>query len=151
MDDLAQAVIEHLQVHDQESPFVAITTLRNGHTNVCNHVLVTPVTKNGTTSFNVQTASWVLYRHELTSDGGKITRDWVPKDVCNFATAAHVARYLLLTANQNDRGLDKRSVRLSIGPFGTKLFNDLGMDLSSQEDISGLLDMIGSMRPTVKL
>lgn len=149
MDDLAQTVMEQLQVGDGAKPTLLLATWKNYRTSYWDHLLVHPITKNGTTSYNVEKA-----RHSVSREVHEWHLDdrWQPDKVCNFATSAQVAEFLMCNAKarHNPAHGDHPSLSLTVGPFGVNLFNQSPMEFFSAEPVKELIDLLGSMRPTVE-
>ena len=149
MDDLAQTVMDQLQASDGAHPTLLLATWKTCSSGRWDHILVHPVTKNGTTSYNVENTYHSVSRevHEWHLDDR-----WQPDKVCNFATSAQVAEFLM--CNAKARHDPERNYRpylsLTVGPFGVNLFNQTPMEFHSAEPVKELIDMLGSMRPTVE-
>lgn len=153
MDDLAQTVMEQLRSEDGTSPFVVLATWKNWRTNERTDYEVRPITKNGVTSFNVETQTWKCVR--LETDGiPTIRQAWNPEKVCNFATSTQAARFLMFVATDRHHragAKDRPCVRLSIGRFGPDLLNNqTPLDYWEAEPVADLIEMCGSMRPPVE-
>ena len=153
MEDLAQTVMEQLRVDDGTSPFVVLATWKNWHTNERTDYEVRPITKNGVTSFNVETQTWKCVRLE-TDAIPTIGQAWNPEKVCNFATSTQAARFLMFVATDRHNragSKDRPCVRLSIGRFGPDLLNNqMPLDYWEAEPVADLIEMCGSMRPPVE-
>lgn len=150
MDDLAQTVMDQLQASDGAHPNLLLATWKNYHTNYWDHLLVHPITKNGTTSYNVEKA-----RHSVSREVCRFHLNdthWMPDKVCNFATSAQVAEFLMCNAKarHNPAHDDRPCLSLTVGQFDLDLFNQSPMEFFSPEPIKELIDMLGSMRPTVE-
>ena len=150
MDDLAQTVMDALKADDGVHPNLLLATWKGGRSGLWDHLLVRPVTKNGTTSYNVEKARWHV-GHAVNQWN---IPDWRPDKLCNFATSAQVAEFLMCNAKarfnpDNHAHGDRPSVALTVGPFGENLFNQSPMFCYSSEPAKELIDMLGSMRPTV--
>ncbi len=149
MDDLAQTVMDQLKADDGTHPNLLLATWKTGSSGLWDHLLVRPVTKNGTTSYNVEKARWHIGHvvNEYNIDG------WRPDKVCSFATSAHAAEFLMCNAKARHTPNygDYPRLWLTVGPFGEDLFNQSPMECFSSEPIKELIDMLGSMRPTVEV
>jgi hypothetical protein len=149
MDDLAQTVMDQLQVNDGAHPNLLLATWKTRSSGCWNHFLVHPITKNGTTSYNVEKADHSVCH--VVNDW-HLGEQWNPDKVCNFATSAQVAEFLM--CNAKARYDPERHCRpglsLTVGPFGKDLFNQSPMEFCSSEPVKELIDMLGSMRPTVE-
>lgn len=149
MEDLAQTVVDALQASDGAHPNLLLATWKTSSSGRWDHFLVHPVTKNGTTSYNVEKA-----RHHV----GHVVNDWhlgerwQPDKVCNFATSAQVAEFLMCNAKarHNPEHDCRPWLSLTVGPFGKDLFNQSPMEFHSPEPVKQLIDMLGSMRPPVE-
>ena len=151
MDDLAATVIDQLKQDDGSSPFVALATWRTHHTDQWDHILIVPVTKNGTTSFNVLTLKWTVYGYRVDND--QFERDWNPQQLCNFANGEQAAQFLMATAKgrcRNDFQRDRLEVPLSIGLLNVDLVNRDPMYLQNTEGIADMLGMMAHMRSAVE-
>ena len=86
--------MEQLRVDDGASPFVALATWKD-HRNDrwWSHVMVVPVTQNGTTSYNVETMEWTVYGSSVKAF--QFEDEWKPEKVCNFATVEKAAEFLM--------------------------------------------------------
>ena len=149
MDDLAQTVMDALQAGDGAHPTLLLATWKDYRTDYWDHLLVHPITKNGTTSYNVEKA-----RHNISRDVHDFhlnERCWKPDKVCNFTTSAQVAEFLMCNAKarHDPKYNDRPYLPLTVGPFGKDLFNQSPMDFFAPEPVKELIDMLGSMRPTV--
>jgi len=151
MDDLAQTVMAQLQIHDGSSPFVALATWTDYRSDTWYHVLVVPVTQNGTTSYNVAMMQWVVYRNV---DQNQFDRDWKPEKLCNFATVEQAAQFLMATAKSHHRPNNPRDlphVPLSIGPLTWELCNkSYNMHFETVEGLTHMIEMLAHMRPPVE-
>lgn len=156
MEDLAQTVMDQLQTDDGPSEFIAVSTWK-GHSGrySWNHVLLIPVTKNGTTTYNVETAEWSVYGF---SQGEQVVepddmRNWKTTKVCNFATAEQAAEFLWTTGQAfhpthlKDRTI---TVPMSMGVFGRDLLNQTPVCINTVEAAASMLKMLAYMRPTVE-
>ena len=78
---------------------------------------------------------------------------WRPDKVCSFATSAHAAEFLMCNAKARHTPNygDYPRLWLTVGPFGEDLFNQSPMEFLSPEPVKALIDMLGSMRPTVEV
>ncbi len=150
MDDLAQTVMDALQAGDGAHPTLLLATWKDYRTDYWDHLLVHPITKNGTTSYNIEKA-----RHQISREVQDFhlhdTR-WKPDKVCNFAKSLDVANFLMCNAKarHNPAHGGRPWVDLTVGPFGLDLFNQSPMEFFAPEPIKELIDMLGSMRPTVE-
>ena len=154
MDDLAQTVMEQLRREDSASPFVVLATWKHALKKIRNDVLVRPITKNGVISYNVETQTWDWQWSVSHVDDENIQELWNPEKVCNFATSAEAARFLMfVAAERNARfgGNDRPCVRLSVGRFGPDLLdNNTPLDYWEAEPVADLIEMCGSMRPPLE-
>jgi hypothetical protein len=153
MEDLAQTVMEQLRVDDGASPFVALATWKD-HRNDrwWSHVMVVPVTQNGTTSYNVETMEWTVYGSSVKAF--QFEDEWKPEKVCNFATVEKAAEFLMATAKSHHRPNNERDlpqVPLVIGPLNWELINKRFMYLENVEGIKHMIEMLTHMRPTVEV
>ena len=150
MDDLAQTVMDALQADDGAHPTLLLATWKDYRTDYWDHFLVRPITKNGTTSYNVEKARWSIGRE--VSDFQLSDTWWKPEKVCNFATSAHVANFLMCNAKarHDRRHGDRPCLSLTVGPFDVDLFNQSPMQFFAPEPVKDLIDMLGLMRPTVE-
>ena len=149
MEDLAQTVMEQLRSDDGATPYVALATWKTYRTDQWYHVVIVPVTHNGTTSYNVETLQWTVYRDV---DQSQFAEGWKPEKLCNFATVEQAVQFLMSTAksrhhanNHNDRPC----VPLSIGILTCKLINKTPMELENVEGITQMVEMLAHMRPPV--
>ena len=149
MEDLAQTVMDQMRADDGPSSFVVLATWKNYRTDQWYHVMIVPVTHNGTTSYNVETFQWTVYRDV---DQSQFASGWKPEKLCNFATVEQAAQFLMSTAksrhhanNHNDRPC----VPLSIGTLTCKLINKPPMELENVEGITHMIEMLAHMRPPV--
>ena len=150
MDDLAQTVMDALQAGDGAHPTLLLATWKDYRTDYWDHLLVHPITKNGTTSYNIEKA-----RHQISrevQDWHLNDTHWKPDKFCNFATSLDVANFLMCSAKarHNPAHGDRPWVNLTVGPFGKDLFNQSPMEFFAPEPIKELIGMLGSMRPTVE-
>ena len=152
MEDLAQTVMAQLQVDDGASPFVVIATWKNASKYTRDDYLVRPITKNGVLSYNVETQTWEYLSAEYLDDEN-IQERWTPEKVCNFATGAEAARFLMFVAKDRHNrasARDRPCVRLSVGRFGPDLLNNnTPLDYWEAAPVADLIEMCGSMRPPV--
>lgn len=151
MDDLAQTVVDQLRASDGAHTNLLLATWKTGGSSGrWDHFLVHPITKNGTTSYNVEKA-----HHNIPHvvNDWHLGERWQPDKVCNFSTSAQVAEFLVCNAKARyDPERDYRpSLWLTVGPFGKDLFNQSPMEFLSPEPVKELIDMLGSMRPTVEV
>ena len=150
MEDLAQTVMAQLRVNDGASPFVALATWKEYRSDQWYHVVVIPVTQNGTTSYNVETVQWTVYYNKV--DEGQFDRDWKPEKLCNFATVEQAAQFLMATAKSHHRPNNPKDlphVPLSIGPLTWKLCNKQRTHFETVEGLTHMIEMLTHMRPTV--
>ena len=151
MQDLAQTVMEQLRIDDGAAPFVVLATWKNWSTMERTDYQVRPITRNGVTSFNVETQTWKCMWLKTTDD---VLEVWNPEKLCNYATSMQAARFLMFVATDrhNRAGAkDRPCVRLSIGRFGPDLLNNqMPLDYWEAEPVADLIDMCGSMRPPVE-
>ena len=150
MEDLAQTVMNQLQMNDGSSSILLLATWSDrGSRHIQEHILVLPITKNGTTSYNVQVASWAIYNGVVKNDD--LDR-WHADKLFNVATSAQAADFLMFNAKARHKAPDGDYpyLMLTVGPFGKSLFNQTPMEFKSQEAVKELIDMLGSMRPTVE-
>ena len=150
MDDLAQTVMDALQADDGAQPNLLLATWKDYRTDYWDHFLVRPITKNGTTSYNVEKARHSVHRE--VHDFHLNDTNWRPDKVCNFATSLEVAEFLMCNAKarHNSAHSDRPWLNLTVGPFGKDLFNQSPMEFFDPEPVKELIDMLGSMRPTVE-
>ena len=150
MDDLAQTVMHQLKADDGAQPNLLLATWKTSSSGRWDHFLVHPVTKNGTTSYNIEKA-----RHNVSHvvNDWHLGERWQPDKVCNFATSAQVAEFLMCNAKarHNPERDHCPYLWLTVGPFNKDLFNQLPMEFLSPEPVKELIDMLGSMRPTVEV
>ena len=147
MEDLAQTVMNQLQMNDGSSSHLLLATWEDR--GMRDHILVLPITKNGTMSYNVQVARrGKFYGLVANHDFNK----WHPDKLFNVATSAQAADCLMCNAKARHeaRDGDYPYLMLTVGLFGTNLFNQTPMKFKSQEAVKELIDMLGSMRPTVE-
>ncbi|MBD40313.1 MAG: hypothetical protein CMB11_08110 [Euryarchaeota archaeon] len=148
MDDLAQTVMDQLQADDGAHPTLLLATWKDYRTDYWDHLLVHPITKNGTTSYNVEKA-----RHNVghAVEDWHLGERWLPDKVCNFATSTQMAEFLMCNsrARHDPRHGDRPCLSLTVGPFGKDLFNQSPMEFFGAGPVKELIDMLGSMRPTV--
>ena len=149
MEDLAQTVMDQMRADDGASPFVALATWKTYRTDQWYHVMIVPVMHNGTTSYNVETIQWTVYRNV---DQEQFESRWHTEKLCNFATVEQAAQFLMGTAksrhyanNHNDRPY----VPLSIGTLTCQLINKTPMELENVEGITHMIEMLVHMRPPV--
>ena len=150
MEDLAHTVMNQLQMNDGSSSNLLLATWSDrGSRHIQEHILVLPITKNGTTSYNVQVASWAIYNGVVKNDD--LDR-WHADKLFNVATSAQAADFLMFNAKARHKAPDGDYpyLMLTVGPFGKSLFNQTPMEFKSQEAVKELIDMLGSMRPTVE-
>ena len=149
MEDLAHTVMNQLQMNDGSSSNLLLATWSDGRTCRREHILVLPITKNGTTSYNVQVASWAIYNGVVKNDD--LDR-WHADKLFNVATSAQAADFLMCNAKARHEAPDGDYpyLMLTVGLFGKNLFNQTPMKFKSQEAVKELIDMLGSMRPTVE-
>ena len=150
MEDLAQTVMEQLRVSDGASPFVALATWNDYRSDTWYHVMVIPVTQNGTTSYNVATMQWTTYG---MVDEGQFNREWKPEQLCNFATVEWAAQFLMATAKSHhspNNSRDLPHVPLSIGPLTWELCNKRRTHFEAMEGLTHMIEMLAHMRPTVE-
>ena len=152
MEDLAQTVMEQLRVDDGASPFVALATWKD-HRNerAWSHIVVVPVTLNGTTSYNIETMEWIVYGlvREINFES-----EWKPEKLCNFATVEKAAEFLMATAKSHHRPNNSRDlpqVPLVIGTLNWELCNKRFMYLENVEGITRMIEMLTHMRPPVEV
>ena len=154
MEDLAQTVMEQLRREDSASPFVVLATWKNGLKKTRDDFLVRPITKNGVISYNVEAQTWDWQWSGSYVDDENIQDLWNPEKVCNFATGAEAARFLMFVATDRHNragSKDRPCVRLSIGRFGPDLLNNqMPLDYWEAEPVADLIEMCGSMRPPVE-
>ena len=146
MEDLAQTVMNQLQMNDGSSSNLLLATWEDrDNRGLRDHILVLPITKNGTTSYNVQVARRGKFY-------GFNFNQWHPDKLFNVATSAQAADCLMCNAKARHeaRDGDYPYLMLTVGLFGTNLFNQTPMKFKSQEAVKELIDMLGSMRPTVE-
>ena len=151
MDDLAQTVMDALKADDGAHPNLLLATWRGGRSGLWDHLLVRPVTKNGTTSYNVEKARHNISREVL--DFHLNPNRWQPDKVCNFATSLELANFLFVNAkarHDSNRHGDRACLNLTVGPFGKDLFNQSPMEFFDPGSVKELINMLGSMRPTVE-
>ena len=151
MDDLAQTVMDALQADDGAQPTLLLATWKDFRTDYWDHLLVRPITKNGTTSYNIEKARHHISREVL--DFHLNDTRWKPDKVCNFAMSAQVAEFLMCNAkarHDSNRHGDRPCLSVTVGPFGTDLFNQSPMEFFWAGPVKELIDMLGSMRPTVE-
>ena len=145
--------MEQLRADDGASPFVVIATWKNGLKKTRDDFLVRPITKNGVTSFNVEAQTWDWHWPVNYLDEDNLRELWTPEKVCNFATGAEAARFLMFVATDRHNrasAKDRPCVRLSIGRFGPDLLNNnLPLDYWEAAPVADLIEMCGSMRPPV--
>ena len=149
MDDLAQTVMDQLQADDGAHPTLLLATWKDYRTDYWDHFLVHPITKNGTTSYNVEKARHSVHNqvcHFHLNDA-----NWKPDKVCNFTTSADVANFLMCNAKarHDPRYGERPCLPLTAGPFGEDLFNQSPMEFFAPGPVKELIDMLGLMRPTV--
>ena len=151
MEDLAHTVMNQLQMNDGSSSNLLLATWSDrGSRHTREHILVLPITKNGTTSYNVQVARWTIL------DGVVVENDdldqWHADKLFNVATSAQAADFLMFNAKARHKAPDGDYpyLMLTVGLFGKNLFNQTPMKFKSQEAVKELIDMLGSMRPTVE-
>jgi hypothetical protein len=149
MDDLAQTVVDQLRASDGAHPNLLLATWMNGRSGLWDHFLVHPITRNGVTSYNIEQARW----HVGHSVNEYNIGNWQPDKVCNFATSAQVAEFLMCNAKGRHNAASgmEPNLSLTVGPFGKDLFNQSPMIFFASEPIKELIDMLGSMRPTVEV
>lgn len=150
MDDLAQTVMDQLQASDGAQSTLLLATWKDYRSDYWDHLIVHPITKNGTTSYNVEKARHSVHNqvcHFHLNDA-----NWKPDKVCNFATSAQLANFLMCNAKarHDPRHGDRPWLELTVGPFGEDLFNQSPMEFFAPEPIKELIDLLGSMRPTVE-
>ena len=78
---------------------------------------------------------------------------WHAEKLFNVATSAQAADFLMCNAKARHEAPDGDYpyLMLTVGLFGSKnLFNQTPMKFKSQEAVKELIDMLGSMRPTVE-
>ena len=142
--------MEQLRVNDGSSPFVALATWKTYRTDQWYHVVIVPVTHNGTTCYNVETLQWTVYYNNVKQD--QFDREWKPEKLCNFATVEQAAKFLMGTANSRHHANnhnDRPYVPLSIGTLTCELINKMPMELENVEGITQMVDMLAHMRPPV--
>ena len=150
MEDLAQTVMAQLRVNDGSSPFVALATWKEYRSDQWYHVVVIPVTQNGTTSYNVETVQWTVYYNKV--DEHRFDRDWKSEKLCNFATVEQAAQFLMATAKSHHHANnhnDLPQVPLSIGPLTWELPTKTPMHFENVEGLTHMIEMLTHMRPTV--
>jgi hypothetical protein len=151
MEDLAQTVMDQLRVNDGASPFVALATWKNYRTDQWYHVVIVPVTNNGTMSYNVETLQWTVYR---SVDQHQFDQDWKPEKLCNFATVEQAAQFLMSTAksrHHDNKNTDLPYVPFSIGTLTLELINKPPMELENVEGITHMIEILAHMRPPVEV
>lgn len=151
MEDLAQTVMDQLRVNDGASPFVALATWKNYRTDQWYHVVIVPVTNNGTMSYNVETLQWTVYR---SVDQHQFDQDWKPEKLCNFATVEQAAQFLMSTAKSRhhaNKNTDLPYVPFSIGTLTFELINKPPMELENVEGITHMIEILAHMRPPVEV
>ena len=151
MEDLAQTVMDQLRVSDGASPFVALATWKNYRTDQWYHVVIVPVTNNGTMSYNVETLQWTVYR---SVDQHQFDQDWKPEKLCNFATVEQAAQFLMSTAksrHHDNKNTDLPYVPFSIGTLTLELINKPPMELENVEGITHMIEILAHMRPPVEV
>ena len=142
--------MDQLRADDGETPFVALATWKFYQTDQWYHVVIVPVTHNGTTSYNVETSKWTVYRN-VSPD--QFNRLWRPEKLCNFATVEQAAQFLMGTAKSHHRPNNPRDlphVPLSIGTMTCELINKSPMELENEEGIKHMIEMLAHMRPPVE-
>ena len=153
MEDLAQTVMEQLRREDSASPFVVLATWKNGLKKTRDDFLVRPITKNGVISYNVETQTWEWIWSSSHVSDENIQEFWNPEKVCNFATGAEAARFLMFVAKDRHNrasARDRPCVRLSVGRFNSDLLdNQSPLDYWEAAPVADLIEMCGSMRPPV--
>jgi len=142
--------MDQLRSDDGATPFVALATWKTYRTDQWYHVVIVPFTHNGTTSYNVETIQWTVYRDvdQNQFDGG-----WKPEKLCNFATVEQAAQFLMATAKSRHHAYDHNDrpcVPLSIGTLTCKLINKPPMELENVEGITHMIEMLAHMRPPVE-
>jgi len=144
--------MEQLRREDNASPFVVIATWKNHRTFTRDDFVVRPITKNGVISYNVESQTWEYDSASYVSDEN-IQERWTPEKVCNFATGAEAARFLMFVAkdrHNRESAKGRPCVRLSIGRFGEELLNNYKpLDYWEAAPVADLIEMCGSMRPPV--
>ena len=151
MDDLAQTVMDQMKADDGPHPNLLLATWKDYRTDYWDHFLVHPITKNGTTSYNVEKARHNVNRE--VHDFHLNAPNWRPDKVCNFATSLEVANFLFVNAkarHDSNRHGDRACLNLTVGPFGKDLFNQSPMEFFWPGPVNELINMLGWMRPTVE-
>lgn len=143
--------MEQLRVDDGASPFVALGTWRYYQTDQWYHVMIVPVTHNGTTSYNVETFQWTVYQ---CIDEEQFDQGWKPEKLCNFATVEQAAEFLMATAKSRHRPNnhnDRPCVPLAVGTLTWKLINKRLTELENVEGLTHIIKMLTHMRPPVEV
>ena len=152
MEDIAQSIMEQIRMDDGVGPHLLVATWKEHRSNTWSHIIVLPITKDGTLSYNVQTMRWTVYgevdEYHLNPD-----HKWRPSEVCNFADSEDVAQFLMYSAKarHNPQVDDRPTLALTVGPLGTNLFNQQPMLCSSQAGVKGIIDLLPKMRATVTM
>ncbi len=138
----------NLLMDDGAHPNLLLATWINGRSGLWDHFLVRPITKNGVTSYNIEQARWDV-GYGVSEDN---IGNWQPDKVCNFATSAQVAEFLMCNAKGRHNAASgmEPNLSLTVGPFDKDLFNQRPMTFFSSEPVKELIDLLGSMRPTVE-
>tara|TARA_Y100001954_G_scaffold203060_2_gene223479 strand:+ start:137 stop:643 length:507 start_codon:yes stop_codon:yes gene_type:complete len=154
LPDLAQTVMDQLRASNGAHPNLLMATWKYDARDYWDHLLVHPITKNGTTSYNIEKARLEKARH-IVRDAGVHEfhlKRWKTDKVCNFATSHDVAIFLMFHAGarHNPAHGDRPCLSLTVGPFGEHLFNQSPMKFFDPGPVKKLIDMLVSMRPTVE-
>lgn len=157
MDELAALIIEKLREDDgPREGAVALASWWDSDSRL--NLMVQPVTKNGTVSYNILRAAW----HDDTQYGGygkwlrltdaQIAQYPALKAACNFATLEGVARFLVATGATGECSAScRRGVQtMVVGRRCNRLFGAKGARCENTDDVLMWLRLMDEMRAPIE-